>query len=65
MIATAADFWAHAPEEYIAIHCAYGFNRTGCAGGLESGVQGLGVRVQGLEFRVRFRFQVKGLGFRV
>lgn len=26
---TAQTFWARKPHEYIAIHCAYGFNRTG------------------------------------
>jgi protein-tyrosine phosphatase len=27
--AAAAEFWARRPNDYIAIHCAYGFNRTG------------------------------------
>lgn len=27
--AAAAEFWARRPGDYIAIHCAYGFNRTG------------------------------------
>eukprot|EP00884_Botryococcus_braunii_P013253 jgi/Botrbrau1/21929/Bobra.0249s0053.2 len=25
----ATDFWARHPDQYIAIHCAFGFNRTG------------------------------------
>ena len=28
-VAVAADFWASNPDEHVAIHCAYGFNRTG------------------------------------
>ncbi|KAL6767935.1 hypothetical protein ACKKBF_B37160 [Auxenochlorella protothecoides x Auxenochlorella symbiontica] len=27
--AAAAAFWAERPDDYVAIHCAYGFNRTG------------------------------------
>ncbi|GFH23819.1 tyr_phosphatase_2 domain-containing protein, partial [Haematococcus lacustris] len=26
---TAQHFWAQHPEDFIAVHCAYGFNRTG------------------------------------
>jgi protein-tyrosine phosphatase len=29
VIAVADEFWSRKPEQYIAIHCAYGFNRTG------------------------------------
>jgi hypothetical protein len=27
--AAAAEFWSRRPNDYISIHCAYGFNRTG------------------------------------
>ena len=29
VIAVASEFWSRRPDEYVAIHCAYGFNRTG------------------------------------
>lgn len=29
VIAVANEFWSRKPDEYVAIHCAYGFNRTG------------------------------------
>ena len=29
VITIANEFWARNPHEYVAIHCAYGFNRTG------------------------------------
>lgn len=29
VISAANEFWVRHPEEFIAIHCAYGFNRTG------------------------------------
>ena len=29
VIAVASEFWSRRPEHHIAIHCAYGFNRTG------------------------------------
>ncbi|GLC33354.1 hypothetical protein PLESTB_000342300 [Pleodorina starrii] len=29
VVAVANRFWAKHPDEYIAVHCAYGFNRTG------------------------------------
>ena len=29
VIQAAKAFWAQHPDDHIAIHCAYGFNRTG------------------------------------
>lgn len=29
VIRVATEFWRRKPEQYVAIHCAYGFNRTG------------------------------------
>ncbi|KAK9863661.1 hypothetical protein WJX84_000231 [Apatococcus fuscideae] len=29
VVAAAQSFWSRQPSQYIAIHCAYGFNRTG------------------------------------